>query len=239
MLGILCTFYKEEPPNLDKLISEASRVKDPNLKDLIAEVSTKKRIKFPSKGKFNVVVIDCGIKKSIINNLTMRGLNVTLVPPIEELNDILDLNPDGVIISNGPGDPTIRSDISDLIRKISEEVPVLGICMGLQLVAIAFGAHTFKLKFGHRGQNHPVVDTTTNRCYITSQNHGFAVDKDSLSGTELQLTMINANDKTVEGIKHETLPVYGFQFHPEASPGPNDSNYIFDQFLEQIKKKVR
>ena len=204
---------------------------------MIAEVSTKKRIKVTSKGKYDVVVIDCGIKKSIINNLTMRGLNVTLVPPNEGLDDILDLNPEGVIISNGPGDPKIRTDIAALIRKISEEVPVLGICMGLQLVAIAFGANTFNLKFGHRGQNHSVIDTTTNRCYITSQNHGFAVDKDSLSGTGLQLTMINANDKTVEGLKHKTLPVCGVQFHPEASPGPNDSNYIFDQFIEQIKKR--
>jgi carbamoyl-phosphate synthase small subunit len=236
MLGILYTFYKEEPPNLDDIILEASKVVDPNSKDLIAEISTKKRIKFTSKGKHNVVVIDCGTKKSIINNLTLRGFNVTLVPPNEGVDEILGLHPQGVIISNGPGDPKIRKDIATLIFEISEKVPVLGICMGLQLIAIAFGANTFKLKFGHRGQNHPVIDTTTNRCFITSQNHGFAVDKDSLYGTGLQLTMINANDKTVEGVKHKTLPVFGVQFHPEASPGPNDSNYIFDQFLKQIKK---
>ncbi len=239
MLGILCTFYEEESPNLDDIISEASRVEDPNIRDLIAEVSIKKRIKFASKGQHNIVVIDCGIKKSIINNLILRGFDVTLVPPNEELDEILKLDPQGVVISNGPGDPKIRRDIASLIYEISEEVPVLGICMGLQLIAIAFGADTFKLKFGHRGQNHPVIDTTTNRCYITSQNHGFAVDKNSLPRTGLQLTMINANDKTVEGIKHKTLPVFGVQFHPEASPGPNDSNYIFDQFIKQIKKRVR
>jgi len=239
MLGILCTFYEEETPNLDEIISEASEVVDPNSKDSISEVATKRRIKFSSKGKHEVVVIDCGIKKSIIHNLNNRGLNVTLVPPNEGLEDIFDLRPQGVIISNGPGDPNIRTDIANLIPEISEKVPVLGICMGLQLIAIAFGAKTFKLKFGHRGQNHPVIDKITNRCYMTSQNHGFAVDKDSLSGTGLQLTMINANDETVEGVTHKTLNVSGVQFHPEASPGPNDPNYVFDRFIEQIIKGIR
>jgi carbamoyl-phosphate synthase small subunit len=149
----------------------------------------------------------------------------------------LDLDPQGVLISNGPGDPKIYAEVIETTRKLVDlNIPIMGICLGCQILALAMGGNTYKLKFGHRGQNHPCVETEGKRCYITSQNHGFAVEPKSLEGTGLKVILLNANDRTVEGIRHSSLPIFAVQFHPEASPGPNDTNFLFDSFLEEVQK---
>lgn len=178
------------------------------------------------------------LKKSIVKNLIDRNLNVIVVPPKTTAKEILDMNPVGVVISNGPGDPKMCYDVIKAISQIvNAEMPILGICLGNQILALSLGGDTYKLKSGHRGQNHTCIDTQTNRCYITSQNHGHAVDAMSLKDTGLHVTFINVNDNTVEGIAHATLPISGIQFHPEASPGPNDVNYLFDEFFENFVNK--
>jgi carbamoyl-phosphate synthase small subunit len=153
--------------------------------------------------------------------------------------EILESRPAGVVFSNGPGDPMLYEEVIATMRTVAESmVPVMGICLGAQILALAFGGATYKLKFGHRGQNHPCIEVHGERCYITSQNHGYAVNADSLEGTGLEVTLLNANDGSVEGIRHVYLPAFAVQFHPEASPGPNDTNFFFDFFVEKMRKRV-
>ncbi len=188
-----------------------------------------------SDSSFNIVVLDCGLKYTILRMMRHYGCRVTAVPCTMSAEDILGLKPDGIILSPGPGNPEVLDYIVDAVRRLVGKKPIMGICMGNQLIARAFGAKTFKLKFGHRGGNHPVRDLFDGRIYITAQNHGYAVDQDSLKGG-LEVSHINLNDGTVEGLRHKELPIFSIQYHSEASPGPLDNTYLFDKFLEIVKE---
>jgi carbamoyl-phosphate synthase small subunit len=191
----------------------------------------------PGERPFKVVAYDFGIKRNILRNLTSSGCEVTVVPAQTSADDVLAMNPDGIFLSNGPGDPEPLHYAQENIRKlIDTNIPIFGICLGHQLLSIALGGKTYKLKFGHRGGNQPVLDHDRQQVEITSQNHGFAVDQESLDDNTVKVTHINLNDNTVEGIAHCSNPAFSVQYHPEASPGPHDAHYLFDRFLELIKK---
>jgi len=189
--------------------------------------------------EFRVVAYDYGIKRNILRRLIHSGCRVTVVPAGTSAEDVLSLNPDGVFLSNGPGDPEPLEYQAAQVRNLIGRVPIFGICLGHQLLGLAMGGKTFKLKFGHRGANHPVLNYRTNRVEITSQNHGFAVDADSLPASTVELTHINLNDHTVEGLRHREHPVFCVQYHPEAAPGPHDSHYLFDEFVELMRAHKR
>ncbi|MBO3804015.1 MAG: glutamine-hydrolyzing carbamoyl-phosphate synthase small subunit [Candidatus Brockarchaeota archaeon] len=236
MLGALKVFDYGEPFDLDPLKRLVGRIEDPNKRDLVREVATDRIAWFGGSGKTVLALVDCGVKRSIVNSLTRRGARVAAVPPSVKCDEMLSLGAKGVVISNGPGDPKMVPYVVETARHLIDlGIPVLGICLGVQVLALASGGDTYKLKFGHRGQNHPVLDLETGRAFITSQNHGFAIDPSSLSGTGFRVTMVNANDKTVEGIRHESKPLFGVQFHPEASPGPLDTQHVFDDFLKEVR----
>jgi len=239
ILGILWVYKRGEGPDSDEILKEAKRIPDPNKIDLVAEVATKEVKTFNVNGKYNVVFIDCGVKQNSIRNMLSKNLKVTLVPPNTTADKILDMKPDGIAVSNGPGDPKMVPYVIKTLKELTEtDIPIMGICLGNQLLALALGGDTYKLKFGHRGQNHPCIDLETEKCYITSQNHGYAVKAESLKGTGLKVTWINANDKTVEGLTHTKKPIFAVQFHPEAGPGPQDTQFLFDRFLESMKEHV-
>jgi carbamoyl-phosphate synthase small subunit len=184
--------------------------------------------------RFHVVAYDYGIKQNILRRLVDIGSRVTVVPAATSAGDVLDLKPDGVFLSNGPGDPEPVEYAAKAVRELAGRVPVFGICLGHQIVGLALGGRTYKLKFGHHGGNHPVMDLETGKVEITSQNHGFAVDPDSLKASEVILTHRNLNDDTLEGLRHRTLPLFSVQYHPEASPGPHDAGYLFDRFAKMM-----
>lgn len=184
------------------------------------------------KKSFNVVVLDCGVKFNILRSLVYCGCDVTVVPAFTKADEILKLNPDGVMLSNGPGDPEPLTYVVETVRNLIGKVPIFGICLGAQMLGLAFGGKTYKLKFGHRGANQPVMRLSTRKVEITSQNHGFAVDLDSIPDKNIRLTHINLNDKTVEGFEHTKLPIFCVQYHPEASPGPHDASYLFNRFID-------
>lgn len=186
--------------------------------------------------KERIVLIDYGAKTGIVRELSQRGCDVVVVPQDTTAEQIRRLHPDGIQLSNGPGDPKDVPAAVKVIEELLGEYPIFGICLGHQLFALACGADTDKLKFGHRGGNHPVKDLQTGRCYITSQNHGYTVKEASIEGTELEITHINNNDKTIEGLKHKKYPAFSVQYHPEAAPGPFDNGYLFDQFLTMIRE---
>jgi carbamoyl-phosphate synthase small subunit len=185
----------------------------------------------------HVVALDCGAKSNILRNLRERGVKVTVLPPDTTTEEIMKHRPDGLFVSNGPGDPAVLDYAVKPISGCLGKVPIFGICLGHQLLGRAIGAKTFKLKFGHRGGNQPVKNLDTGRVEITSQNHGFAVEKDSLEKSGGVITHVNLNDGTVEGFRHGTLPVFSVQYHPEASPGPHDATYLFDAFIDMMKTK--
>ena len=210
----------------------------PLMTDQVPRTSTKSMVAVPGDRE-RIVLIDYGAKSGILRELTKRGCDVMVVPHDTPAEQIRRLNPDGIQLSNGPGDPKDVMHAAETIRELLGEFPIFGICLGHQLFALACGADTAKLKFGHRGGNHPVKDLASNRCYITSQNHGYTVLEDTLAGTGLQVTHINNNDGTIEGLKHEKYAAFSVQYHPEAAPGPFDSSYLFDEFLEMIREFKR
>jgi carbamoyl-phosphate synthase small subunit len=184
-----------------------------------------------SRKRYRVVAYDFGIKQNILRLLVDHGCDVTVVPAKTSADDVLALKPDGVFLSNGPGDPEPITYAVANIRKLLGRAPIFGICLGHQLCGLALGGRTFKLKFGHHGSNHPVKNLLTQKIEITSQNHGFCVDPDSLPSSDVEITHVNLNDHTNEGMRHRSLPLFSVQYHPEASPGPHDARYLFDQFL--------
>jgi carbamoyl-phosphate synthase small subunit len=186
--------------------------------------------------QFHVVAYDFGIKRNILRHLVHLGSRVTVVPAATSAQDVLSLKPDGVFLSNGPGDPEPLVGQIGEVRKLIGKTPIFGICLGHQILGQAFGGKTFKLKFGHHGANHPVLNRLTEKVEITSQNHGFAVDPDSLKDSEVEITHINLNDQTVEGLRHRGEPVFCVQYHPEAAPGPHDSHYLFHDFIRLMKE---
>ena len=218
--------------------------------DLASGVSTPKRYSWtegppdclpsgfpsePAADSFHVVAFDFGIKRNILRQLAGIGARVTVLPCATSAEEVLELKPDGVFVSNGPGDPEPLDGPAAEIRKLVGRVPIFGICLGLQVLGQALGGKTYKLKFGHHGCNHPVLDSRTNKVEITSQNHGFALDPDSLDSSSIELTHMNLNDGTVEGFRSRPDPLFCVQYHPEAAPGPHDSNYLFDEFRQLMR----
>ena len=204
--------------------------------DFVREVTTEKQYEWQDgdKARYHVVALDCGLKYNILRLLASHGCHTTIVPCTTSAEEILNLKPDGILLSPGPGDPALLDYIVENIKRLVGRKPIMGICLGNQLIARAYGGKTFKLKFGHRGGNHPVRELATGRIHITAQNHGYAVDADTI-GSELEVTHINLNDGTVEGLRHKSLPIFAIQYHSEASPGPLDNVYLFRQFVEMIK----
>jgi len=188
--------------------------------------------------KFKVVAFDFGIKHNILRLLCAHGCDVMVVPAQTSAKKVLSYKPDGVFLSNGPGDPAAVAYAVNAVRALLGKVPIFGICLGHQLLALALGGRTYKLKFGHRGANHPVKNLKTGKIEITCQNHGFCVDLDSLKDKDVQLTHLNLNDNTLEGIHCEKLAAFSVQYHPEASPGPHDSNYLFETFIDLMAKPL-
>lgn len=219
----------------EELIKKAENAPGLSGRDLVSQVSRKEVIEYGEEKKYKVVLVDCGAKNNIQNSLLERDCSVIRVPAAASAEKILDYDPDGVMFSNGPGDPEDADYAAQTLKELLGKVPIFGICLGHQLLARACGAETYKLKFGHRGANHPVKDLESGRVYISSQNHGFAVENKSLSGLDLEVTHINVNDKTIEGIRHTKYPAFSVQYHPEASPGPEDSYYLFDDFINMFK----
>ena len=195
-------------------------------------------LSLPKEGEVprcHIVALDCGLKFNILRSLRRLGCAITAVPAATSAEDILALKPDGVVLSPGPGDPALLGYVTETTRKLMGQLPVMGICLGHQMLAWAFGGRTYKLKFGHRGANHPVRDLATGLVHITAQNHGYAVDADSLP-PGVEVSHINLNDGTVEGLRHQDLPIISIQYHSEASPGPWDSMYLFERFVEMVKR---
>ena len=205
-------------------------------KDAVSKVSCKKKwYSRTANAKYNVVAVDCGIKLNIIRSLNKRGCNVTVVPFNTTAEEIIDLKPDGIFLSNGPGDPEDVTEVIDLVKKLKGKFPIFGICLGHQMISLAYGAKTYKLKFGHRGGNHPVLNLDTDKIEITSQNHSYAVDEQSLKRTALMATHKNILDNTIEGVECKKDNVFSVQYHPESAPGPQDSSYLFDKFIDIMK----
>ena len=222
--------------NVDEVVAELNKTNLPT--NQIEQVSSKSISPALGRGR-RVVLVDLGMKIGIVRELTTRGCDVIVVPHNIKAEELLRLEPDGVMLTNGPGDPEDAKESIEMIREIIGKVPIFGICMGHQLISLACGAKTYKLKFGHRGANHPVKNLITGRVDITSQNHGYAVDIDSLKNTDLELTHIAINDRSCEGVRHKKYSVFSVQYHPEAAPGPHDSSYLFDEFIKNIDENIK
>ncbi|MDJ0625120.1 MAG: glutamine-hydrolyzing carbamoyl-phosphate synthase small subunit [Candidatus Caenarcaniphilales bacterium] len=232
--------YEEQLESLQQEVLDSPSM---NNQDLTSLVTTPKRYcekgKAPIKG--TLAVLDLGLKLNMLKLLTKQGFDLEVFPANTSFEEISSMNPDGIFLSNGPGDPSAAKQVIETVKKLidSNIAPIFGVCLGHQILSLAFGARTFKMKFGHRGSNHPVKDLTTNKVFITSQNHGFAVDDKTISSELLNITHRSLNDNTLEGIEHKHKPIFSVQFHPEASPGPHETDYLFEKFgnlIEQNKK---
>ncbi len=236
MMGIISS---DQTPQ--QALEQLRAVPDYGSLDFVKQVTTEAPYEWEpelagSDESYHIVVLDCGLKFSILRIIQSMGCASTVVPCTMSADEILDLKPDGILLSPGPGNPELLDYISDTVKQLIGRKPIMGICLGNQIVARAFGARTFKLKFGHRGANHPVRDLATGQVYITAQNHGYAVDPDTVKNG-LEITHINLNDGTVEGLRHKELPVFCIQYHSEASPGPWDSTYLFHDFVDMVRGK--
>jgi carbamoyl-phosphate synthase small subunit len=218
------------------LVSRVSTTENYEWTHGIDAVSASDKVPPPLEPAFHVVAYDYGIKRNILRHLVQIGSRVTVVPSDASAKDVLALQPDGVFLSNGPGDPEPLAQQAAAVRQLIGKVPVFGICLGHQILGLALGGKTYKLKFGHHGANHPVLNQRTGKVEITSQNHGFCVDPDSLRDSEVEITHLNLNDQTVEGLRHRSEPVFCVQYHPEAAPGPHDSHYLFQDFAVAMKE---
>jgi carbamoyl-phosphate synthase small subunit len=254
--GVMRGVISTTETNTDILVAKARSIRKMDGTDLARVVSTKTVYTFdkddsrnqtdnaylgaPADGTFrkqlHVVAYDFGIKHNILRMLTREGCRVTVVPAETSAKDVLDLKPDGVFLSNGPGDPEPVDYAVKAIRDMMGRVPVFGICLGHQLCGLALGGKTYKLKFGHHGGNHPVKNNATGKVEITAHNHNFAVDPDSINANEVELTHVDLNDQTLEGLRHKTLPLFSVQYHPEAAPGPHDSHYLFRDFRNMMEE---
>lgn len=236
MRGIICSSIASQ--SIDDLRERARHAWSPSDANVVADVSmTEERV--AGNGHFHVVLIDCGVKENIIQSLTSRGVRVTVVPFDTPFSEIAALQPDGVLTSPGPGDPeNVGAALGTVRETVESGLPYFGVCLGHQLLALAIGAHTSKLRFGHRGGNHPVLDVNSGRVHITAQNHGYQVDADSVPVDKgWMVSHVNLNDGSVEGLQHDSLPVLSVQYHPEGSPGPMDNQYVFDEFLRLLRRR--
>ena len=257
--GVMRGVISTTESNVEVLVEKAKAIRKMDGTDLARVVSTKSIYQFDSSDSRNqsgerlltegflshkdarkqllhVVAYDFGIKHNILRMLTREGCRVTVVPAETTAEDVLELKPDGVFLSNGPGDPEPVDYAVTAIRKMLGRVPVFGICLGHQLTGLALGGKTYKLKFGHHGGNHPVRNNSTGKVEITAHNHNFAVDPDSINANEVELTHVDLNDQTLEGLRHKTLPLFSVQYHPEAAPGPHDSHYLFHDFRRMMEE---
>ena len=232
MKGALATKEIED----EELLAMAQ--KQPGIEeiDLVNKVSVNKPRILGEQYDDKAVILDCGIKNNSIKALLKREVGVILMPYNTPYQEILDYEPGALLVSSGPGDPTRVKEAIQTVKKLSERLPIFGICLGQQIISLAFGAKIYKMKFGHRGINQPVKDLKSGKVSITSQNHGFTIDEKSCDDLPINVSQINLNDATVEGIEHQELPVSSVQYHPEAGPGPHDSDYYFDNFVENLKK---